>query len=69
MLGDRITSWLTLRQPVTYWSFWRDLVRLAPVLIGLFVGFATLSLHGRRDSQQFRAAYRQHQRFDDDTDD
>ena len=28
--------WLTVGDPVTYWSFWWALLRLVPILVGLF---------------------------------
>lgn len=36
-LKTRLRRWFTIQQPVTYWSFWRDLLRLTPVLAALFV--------------------------------
>jgi small-conductance mechanosensitive channel len=39
-LTDRVNRWFSIRQPVTYWSFWGDLLRLAPVLVTLFALFA-----------------------------
>lgn len=35
-LPERVDRWFSIRHPVSYWSFWRDLLRLAPVLVGLF---------------------------------
>jgi uncharacterized membrane protein len=35
-LFQRADHWFTLKEPVTYWSFWGDLLRLAPVFVGLF---------------------------------
>ena len=36
-LSDRLDHWLTIEQPVTYWSFWRALLRLVPLLAVPFV--------------------------------
>jgi hypothetical protein len=36
-LPDRLDRWLTIEQPVTYWSFWAALGRLAPLLAVPFV--------------------------------
>lgn len=35
-LPGRFDRWFTVGQPVTYWSFWWALLRLVPVLVGLF---------------------------------
>ena len=35
-LPERLDSWFSIRQPVSYWSFWRDLMRIAPVLVAPF---------------------------------
>lgn len=32
-----VDEWLTIEQPVTYWSFWMALLRLVPVLLVPFV--------------------------------
>lgn len=36
-LPDRLDHWLTIEQPVTYWSFWAALLRLVPLLAVPFV--------------------------------
>ena len=36
-LPDRLDRWLTIEQPVTYWSFWAALGRLVPLLAVPFV--------------------------------
>ncbi len=36
-LPDRLDRWLTIEQPVTYWSFWAALLRLVPLLAVPFV--------------------------------
>lgn len=33
---SRLDRWLTVGQPVSYWAFWFALLRLVPVLFGLF---------------------------------
>jgi len=35
-LPGRLDDWFSIRRPVSYWSFWWDLLRLAPVFVGLF---------------------------------
>lgn len=35
-LSDRIDRWLTIEQPVTYWSFWEALLRLVPFFLAMF---------------------------------
>lgn len=30
---ERLDAWLTLQQPVTYWSFWSRLLKVSPVLL------------------------------------
>lgn len=32
-LVERLDAWLTLQQPVTYWSFWSRLLKVSPVLL------------------------------------
>lgn len=32
-LIERIDAWLTLQQPVTYWSFWSRLLKVSPILL------------------------------------
>lgn len=32
LLG-RVDAWVTLRQPVTYWSFWARLLKVSPLLV------------------------------------
>ena len=39
-LPERLNRWLTVGRPVTYWSFWRALLRLIPFLALLFVAVA-----------------------------
>jgi hypothetical protein len=36
-LPERLNRWLTVAQPVTYWSFWAALLRLVPLLVVPFV--------------------------------
>lgn len=36
-LPDSLDRWLTVEQPVTYWSFWAALGRLVPLLVVPFV--------------------------------
>jgi len=36
-LPERLNRWLTVEQPVTYWSFWAALLRLVPLLVVPFV--------------------------------
>ncbi|QKY19468.1 hypothetical protein B4589_003400 [Halolamina sp. CBA1230] len=35
--------WLTVEQPVTYWSFWAALLRLVPLLAVLFVAVSAVT--------------------------
>jgi hypothetical protein len=42
-LPDRLDRWFSIRQPVSYWSFWWDLLRLAPVFLVVF-GLMALTL-------------------------
>ncbi|MFB6234822.1 MAG: hypothetical protein ABEH81_00225 [Halopenitus sp.] len=32
-LVERVDAWLTLQQPVTYWSFWSRLLKVSPVVL------------------------------------
>lgn len=32
-LIERVDVWLSLQQPVTYWSFWRRLLKVSPLLL------------------------------------
>ena len=36
-LTARLRRWFTIQRPVSYWSFWTDLLRLMPLLATLFV--------------------------------
>lgn len=42
-LVERVDTWLTLQQPVTYWSFWSRLLKVSPIVLLAVLGSAAIA--------------------------